>query len=268
MNWDQGTHLHPDERFITMVETDMRLPDSLGQYFDSDKSPMSPYNRQGGGGFAYGTFPLFLTKVTGEVLQHNDFFPLNLVKDGLAKAFTGPAGGWNGYDHIDLVGRLWSALFSTGTVLMVFLTGKLLYDRRIGLLAALLMATSVLDIQLAHYFTVDSFLTFFAAFTLYYCVRIVKFGRWSDFALAGLGLGFATACKLSGAFLAPIVLLAVAWRLWRPAIDLLRSERPLPQARVSPEPEAPEEPMSPKSPARRRTGRPSPFPRSGSCWRY
>jgi len=224
VNWDSYTHLHPDERFITMVATDLQVPNSLGQYFNSDESPMSPYNRQGGGGFAYGTFPLFLTKVTGEVLEHQDFFPLNLVKDGLAKAFTGPAGGWNGYDHIDLVGRLWSALFATGTVLVVFLSGKVLYDRRVGLLAALLMATSVLDIQLAHYFTVDSFLTFFAALTIYYCIRIVKFGRWSDFAIAGVGLGFATACKLSGAFLAPIILLAVAWRLWQPAVSLLRRE--------------------------------------------
>ncbi len=47
--WDQGTHLHPDERFITMVETDLKVPNSLGQYFNSDESPLSPYNRKGGG---------------------------------------------------------------------------------------------------------------------------------------------------------------------------------------------------------------------------
>ncbi len=217
VSWDSYTHLHPDERFITMVADGIKIPSSPSQYFNSDQSPMSPYNRQGGGGFAYGTFPLFLTKVTGEVLQHQDFFPLNLLKDVLAKAFTGRMTGWNDYDHIDLIGRTWSAIFATGTVLMVFLTGRLLYDRRVGLLAALLMATAVLDIQLAHYFTVDSFLTFFAAFTIFYCVRIVKHGRWSDYVLAGLGLGLATACKLSGAFLAPIIGIAVLWRMW-PAI--------------------------------------------------
>ncbi|HUS82442.1 MAG TPA: DUF2298 domain-containing protein [Dehalococcoidia bacterium] len=245
VSWDQGTHLHPDERFITMVATDMRVPSSLGQYFDTDQSPLNPYNTDAGAGaFAYGTFPLFLTKVTGEVLQHNDFFPLNLVKDGLDKAFAGETVNWNGYDSIDLVGRLWSALFATGTVLMVFLTGKALYDRRVGLLAALLMATSVLDIQLAHYFTVDSFLTFFAALTIYYCVRIAKFGRWSDFALAGLALGFATACKLSGAFLAPIVLLAVVWRLWSPLMSGLRSEGLLAGPRPSREPDEPTPPTN------------------------
>ncbi|MGA2285141.1 MAG: DUF2298 domain-containing protein, partial [Dehalococcoidia bacterium] len=228
VSWDSYTHLHPDERFITMVADGIKLPSSPGQYFNSDQSPMSPYNREGGGGFAYGTFPLFLTKVTGEVLQHQDFFPLNLVKDGLAKAYTGKVTTWNDYDHIDLVGRTWSAIFATGTVLMVFLTGKLLYDRRVGLLAAALMATSVLDIQLAHYFTVDSFLTFFAAFTIYYCVRMVKYGKWSDYVLAGLGLGLATACKLSGAFLAPIVGIAFLWRLW-PAITAMLAIHPSPQ---------------------------------------
>ena len=224
IDWDQGTHLHPDERFITMVETDMRVPHSLGQYFDSATSPLNPYNTSSGsGGFAYGTFPIFLTKITGEVLQHQDFFPLNLVKDGLEKAFGG--GGvtaWNDYDHIDQVGRLWSAIFATGTVLVVFLTGKLLYDRRVGLLAMLLMSAAVLDIQLAHYFTVDSFLTFFAALTIYYCVRIAKFGSWSDFALAGLAFGLAAACKLSGVFLGPLIALAVVWRLWSPAAAFLR----------------------------------------------
>ncbi len=222
VNWDSYTHLHPDERFITMVETDLRIPNSIDQYFNSDKSPMSPYNTNtGANGYAYGTFPLFLTKVSGEVLDHQNFFPLNLVKSGLEKAFTGPVVTWNDYDHIDLIGRLWSAIFATGTVFIVFLTGKLLYNRRIGLLAALLMATSVLDIQLAHFFTVDSFLTFFAALTLYFCIRIVKYGRWSDFVLAGLGLGLATACKLSGAFLAPIILLAAVWRLRRLVVAIL-----------------------------------------------
>src|SRR5687768_14432587 len=35
LNWDEGEHLHPDERFLTMVETAIRLPNSLGQYFDT-----------------------------------------------------------------------------------------------------------------------------------------------------------------------------------------------------------------------------------------
>ena len=29
LNWDQGFHLHPDERFLTMLATDISLPHSL-----------------------------------------------------------------------------------------------------------------------------------------------------------------------------------------------------------------------------------------------
>jgi hypothetical protein len=223
IDWDQYTHLHPDERFLTMVETDMQIPHSLGQYFDSATSPLNPYNtKTAQTNFAYGTMPMFLTKISGEVLQHQDFFPLNLVKDGLEKAFGGPGVSvWNDYAHIDLVGRLLSTLADTATILVVFMTGKLLYDRRAGLLAAALLSVSVLNIQLAHFFAVDSFLTLFAALTIYYCIRVVKFGGWGNFALAGVAYGFAASCKLNGAFLGAPIALATAIRLWRPTLAAL-----------------------------------------------
>jgi len=248
ISWDQYTHLHPDERFLTMVEVDLKIPHSLGEYFDTAKSPLNPYNT-GRPTFVYGTFPIFLTKITGEVLQHNDFFPLNLIKDGLAKAFTGKVTAWNDYAHIDLVGRLLSTLFDVGTIYVVFLTGKLLYDRRIGLLAALLLSMTVLHIQLAHFLAVDSFLAFFSALTLYYCIRIVKFGGWGDFALAGLAYGFATACKISGIFLGPIIALAVAWRLWSPAVSYLRANGMPPRALPGPARESEEPGDSPDRPS-------------------
>ncbi len=224
INWDQYTHLHPDERFLTMVETDLRIPSSLGQYFDSATSPMNPYNTPKEGpkrdSFVYGTFPVFLTKLSGELLQHHDFFPLNLVKDGLEKAFGGGGvAAWNDYGHIDLVGRLLSTLADTATIFVVFLTGKMLYDRRVGLLAAALLSFSVLNIQLAHFFAVDSFLALFAALTVYICIRIVKYGGWGNFALAGLAYGLGTSSKLSGAFLGAPIAIATAMRLWAPLVE-------------------------------------------------
>ena len=42
---------------------------------------------------------------------------------------------------------------------MLYLLGKRLYNRRVGLLAAALGAAAVLPIRLAHYFAVDTFST-------------------------------------------------------------------------------------------------------------
>src|SRR6266540_2435914 len=35
LDWDADQHLHPDERFITMVETKIRLPAGVGEYFNT-----------------------------------------------------------------------------------------------------------------------------------------------------------------------------------------------------------------------------------------
>lgn len=39
LNWDQNQHLHPDERFLTMVVESLRWPVSLNQYFQTGESP-------------------------------------------------------------------------------------------------------------------------------------------------------------------------------------------------------------------------------------
>src|SRR5438093_11977181 len=43
LNWDDGHHLHPDERFIAIVADKIRLPASIGAYFDTARSPLNPY---------------------------------------------------------------------------------------------------------------------------------------------------------------------------------------------------------------------------------
>ena len=47
-------HMHPDERFLTMVGTAIDWPASLSEYFDTASSPLSPANR-GHEFFVYGT---------------------------------------------------------------------------------------------------------------------------------------------------------------------------------------------------------------------
>jgi len=192
VNWDEGQHLHPDERFLTMVETSIQFPKSLREYFDTGRSPLNPYNR-GYGTFVYGTFPLFLTRVVGELFDKT------------------------GYGQINLVGRMLSALFDLGTMALIFVIGRRLYGLRVGFLAALLLSLSVLNIQQSHFFTVDNFAAFFVALAFYFAVRIAEEGRFWAYALFGVGLGLAAASKIGTitvASLAPLAALLWLYRLY------------------------------------------------------
>ncbi len=149
LKWDEHYHLHPDERFLTMVESAIQPAENLTQYFDTSTSPLNPNNR-GYTFYVYGTLPIFIVRYVGGWM------------------------GMTGYDEINLVGRAVSGAFDLGTILMVFLIGRKLYkNSKLGLLAALFSAMAVLQIQLSHYFTVDTVANFFAYAAIYAAVCIL-----------------------------------------------------------------------------------------------
>src|SRR3989344_363153 len=96
VNWDQNQHLHPDERFLTMVTGAITWPSSFKEYFDTNISPLNPHNKSFPF-FVYGTFPLFFTKYIAEIANSMD------------------------YNGVTILGRKLSALFDLGTVSLVFL---------------------------------------------------------------------------------------------------------------------------------------------------
>ncbi|MBF0550586.1 MAG: glycosyltransferase family 39 protein [Deltaproteobacteria bacterium] len=173
LNWDQGHHLHADERFLTMVETSMKWPSHFKDYFDEAHSPLNPRN-VGHGFFVYGTWPTTMVKAASILL------------------------GKTGYDQVELVGRTISALLDLGTVLLVFLLAVTLYrDKRLAVLAAAFYAASVLPIQLAHFFTVDTFANFFVMAALVCLARLQVSHRFYHLAAAACFGGLALACKTS-----------------------------------------------------------------------
>src|SRR4051794_19616495 len=195
VNWDETTHLHPDERGLTMVATNVKLPSSPGEYLSQESSPLNPYNA-GSNSYVYGNLPLTLTKVAAVVADRED------------------------YDRVVLVGRFLSALFSAATVGLVFLCGRRVFGSTAGLLGAFLMATAPLAIQHAHFFVVDSYVTFFTTAVLYFALRAQQEGHTRDFALAGLMVGLGMACKLTAIVISPIVgvaAIAYAWPALRRA---------------------------------------------------
>ena len=202
-NWDEGTHLHPDERYLSIVADNIEWPDGVRGYFDVGRSPLSPYNTEQGQGYLYGTLPLFATKLAADATGRGD------------------------YGRLNLVGRRLGAALDTLTIILVFAIALLLLapfgEKRaqIGaLLAAAFYAVAVAMIQHAHFFTTDVWLVCFGTLTFWLALlslhRGVSPGARSPspvVAAAGVALGLTVACKVSGAFLAIPVALAIVGRM-------------------------------------------------------
>ena len=178
MNWDADQHLHPDERFLTMVETALQvrkcaLPNlpveacpadqvrwlGLADYLDTSRSTLNPHNR-GYGFFVYGDFPVILVRYVSELV------------------------GQTGYDQVHLVGRQVSALSDLLTIVMIYAIASRLYDRRVALLSAMFSALAVLQIQQSHFFTVDTVANLFVYLALFFAVQIML-ERRADHLIAG-----------------------------------------------------------------------------------
>jgi len=144
-DWGEYQYLHPDERFLVWVGADISPVNSLSEYFDTANSPLNPNNR-GHGFYVYGTLPMFLVRYITEWTQEQ--------------------AGWR--EVID-VGRSLSAMADVLTVWLVYLVGRRVYDRRIGLLAAAFSAFAVLQIQQAHFFTMETFVNLFMMLAVYVC---------------------------------------------------------------------------------------------------
>lgn len=117
-----------------------------------------------------------------------------------------------------------AAVFDAGTVLLVYLLGRRLYNHRTGLLAAVLVAFTVLSIQQAHFCTVDSMLTFFVALTVLFSARVIsnraKTSMWAA-VLIGLSLGLAIATKMAALILLGVIVTAYTLRCFEGQRDSL-----------------------------------------------
>ncbi len=215
LNWDSGSHLHPDERFLTIVGSSLSGVDNPLDYLRTSVSTLNPYNF-GQSFYVYGNFPMTATRYVAEWVT------------GACDALSRPGGEpfcdytYTGYDGIQLVGRFLSALVDLFSVLLTFLMARRLYNWRAGLFAAFLLAVAVMPIQQSHFFTMDNWATAATTLALYAAVRAATLGdneprwrlRW--YALFGLALGLAAASRVNMAPLAVIInVSAVVWLVRR-----------------------------------------------------
>lgn len=91
-----------------------------------------------------------------------------------------------------LAGRLMSAAFGLGTVALLYFIGKLLYDRRVGLVAALIGSVMPYLVIVNRQILLDGPMTFFATLALYLMARFAQSQRpvWLYASASVLGLTF------------------------------------------------------------------------------
>ena len=198
-NWDDGWYLHPDERFIAIVVSDrIHVPSAgdLSVIFDPARSPLNPRADDADGrpqSFAYGSLPLYVVAIVGWFAGH----------------LTGV--DYHAYRNVAAVGRPLTALLDTATVLLAMAFAARVYGRAVAALTGILLATSVILIQLAHFFTTDTWITFFAVATLFAALRLWETRRlgWAMVAGAAVGAGLATKVSVV-TLLVPVLVAALA----------------------------------------------------------
>lgn len=190
LNWDSGFHLHPDERMLVMVTEKISLPENFSSAFTPESSLNPKF-------FAYGSFPIYLLKLTSNIATY-------LLRDPLLST----------YASINLVGRILSILFDIGTIILIFRLGRKIFSSATGLLASAFYAFCVFPIQLSHFFAVDTFLTFFIVLTLYRLIIFYEKPSLKNASVSGVSFGFALATKVS----ATVIIISVGTAV---AIDLI-----------------------------------------------
>lgn len=207
-NWDNNHHIHPDERFLTMVGTDMKIPSSFSDYLDPSVSTLNPANINYKF-FVYGVLPVTLNKALA-VYYKNDT-----------------------YDDFTLQGRLMSGIFDLLIVLLVYKTAKILISlpvsnlkqqlSNVPLWAAFFYAGAVLPIQLSHFFAVDTFLNFFMFASFYFALRFSVSNKkpysLRFIFLSAIFLGLALGSKITALFILPLNLFFLVSFLFKRKFD-------------------------------------------------
>lgn len=119
----------------------------------------------------------------------------------------------------DVAGRYVTALFGIGTVALLYVLGRVLYDRRVGGLAALLLAVMPYHVTVSRQIMLDGPMAFFSTGALI-CLAVASTrpnrARW--LVAAGACLGMAALSKESAFILigSAFVFLSLVNHLWRP----------------------------------------------------
>lgn len=171
LDWGQGLFTHPDEYHIVSSVTQLSFPNQMHPHF-----------------FSYGTVTIYLIYFTQQLillLNHSSF---------IINPF--------------LIGRFYSALFSTLTIFIAYKIGLIFFTKKqFSLIVAFLVAITPGLIQQAHFATPESAQIFFLFSALLFMIKFVNQNKILFLVLASIFLGFAMGVKVSSiVFLLPLII--------------------------------------------------------------
>ena len=115
-----------------------------------------------------------------------------------------------------LTGRWVVAIMGMASILLVYLIGKRVGGRHLGLIAAWFFAVAPIPVRHAHFSVSDFPMAFFCLLSLVFIMRRLQNGGLWDSLLAGIFGGLAASMKYPGALMAiPILLAHIEWKPFR-----------------------------------------------------
>ncbi|MDO8429568.1 MAG: glycosyltransferase family 39 protein [Candidatus Daviesbacteria bacterium] len=164
LDFGQGFFTHPDEYHIVISASQLSFPTQMHPNF-----------------FSYGTVSIYLIYFTKEILSL-----LNSIFNFEFLTF-----------NFFLIGRFYSALFSTASIFLVFKITSYFGSSKLSLLAALLTATTPGAVQQAHFATPESTLIFCLLLCLFFLLKYYTKPTALSLIFSGISFGLALGVKAS-----------------------------------------------------------------------
>ncbi len=109
-----------------------------------------------------------------------------------------------------IVARVTTAVLGTLSVWLLYLAGGRLFDRRVGVLAAALMAVAFLPVFYSHLALNDVPTLAPLTLSLFGTAGVLRYGRSRDYLVAGVGLGLGSATKYTAGIVVVPLIAAIA----------------------------------------------------------
>ncbi|MFA6081523.1 MAG: glycosyltransferase family 39 protein [Patescibacteria group bacterium] len=172
LNWDQGFHLHPDERMLIMVADRINFFRNLNPDF-----------------FNYGSLPIYLLKGFSQMIDF--LFHKNLAN----------------YAGMLLTGRSLAVFFDLITICTIYKIGQFLFkSNKIALFSSLLYGIAFFPIQNSHFFVVDVLLNTFITGLIYILLTYFKSPSMKKIFIISLVFAAMMATKFTSVIFYPIVI--------------------------------------------------------------